>query len=313
MRTPPSADTLRHNLEEALDLLKDYAPEPLPQARLVEPLPSLLEQCETLCAALPETEPLRSVHHMACTGGTLLSKCLAVMPNVTLLSEIDPLSTFILPKRHEARRFAPSDVIYGARTALRPIDDATAEAVFAASIEALHGALCAQGQRLVLRDHAHSQFCTDTDFAQRPTLREMLARRQPVLSVVTVRHPLDSFLSLHANGWRNFAPFTIEEYARRYAAFLARHDRIRVWRYEDFLDDPDGVLEQICAALDLPFVAGAEDLLSLVSLSGDSGRSANRIGRRKRREVPEEIRREAAQSAAYAELCDTLGYAPETG
>ncbi len=312
MDSPPSTDSLRHSLEDALDLLKDYIPDQTLQARVLEPLPSLLEQCEALCARNPATEPVRTIHHMACTGGTLFAKCLAVMPNVTLLSEIDPLSTMMLPRSGD-RLFAPTDIIYGARSALRPVDTATVERVFTASAEALHQALCETGQRLVLRDHAHSQFCTEVDFTQRPTLREMLSSRQQPLSVVTVRHPLDSFLSLRLNGWDQFSPFTLEEYARRYAAFLARYDRVRLWRYEDFIEDPNGVLQDICAALNLPFMAQAEDFLSIVSLSGDSGRTANRIGRRSRHQVPEEILDAIAHSTAYADLCTSLGYDPKAG
>ena len=311
MRTPPFTDNLRRDLEEALYLLKDYIPDQTPKARLIEPLPSLLEQCETLCARIPEAEPLRTIHHMACTGGTLISKCLAVMPNVTLLSEIDPLSR-MAPQNDGRTRFAPTDLIYAARTALRPIDDTTTEHIFQASVATLHRALCEKGQRLVLRDHVHSQFCTQTEFSQRPTLHEILSRFHRVLSVVTVRHPLDSFLSLCEHQWQNFTPFNLEEYARRYRAFLDRHDRLRIFRYEDFITDPDGILQEMCMELVLPFAAGAEDLFGVVALSGDSGRTGKRIGKRSRRDVPEEIQRQAARSRAYVRLCDSLGYSPDT-
>ena len=306
MRPSSFADNLRRDLEEALYLLKDYIPDQTPKARLIEPLPSLLEQCQALCARIPEAEPIRTIHHMACTGGTLISKCLAVMPNVALLSEIDPLSRITLSEDGH-RKFAPTEVIYAARTALRPIDDAATERVFAASVEALHRVLCERGQRLVMRDHVHSQFCTQVDFEQRPTVREMLAKDHRILSVVTVRHPLDSFLSLRRNQWTHFTPYTIEEYARRYRAFLDRHDGLRIFRYEDFITDPDGVLREMCMELALRFAAGAEDLFGVVALSGDSGRTGKRIGKRSRHEVPEEIQRQAARSRAYVRLCDSSG------
>src|SRR5512145_1245226 len=37
--------------------------------------------------------PLRLLHHMARSGGTLISKCLGCMSGVVLLSEIHPLGT----------------------------------------------------------------------------------------------------------------------------------------------------------------------------------------------------------------------------
>jgi len=309
--SPPSlAPGLLDNLEEAIDLLKDYTPEQnLPENR-IEPLPSLLAQCEALCACLPETEPVRTIHHFACTGGSLISKCISTMPNVTLLSEVDPLSDMTL-EQWGRNFFWPTDLIYRARAALRPVDSPIIEQAFSASLQSLHGALCERGNYLVLRDHAHSQFCTQIDAASRPTLRELVQRALPVCSVVTVRHPLDSFLSLDANNWKYFSPFTLEEYARRYRAFLDRYAGLQVFRYEDLTEDTDGILRQICIALELPFAPHAGELIDIVPMSGDSGRRSSRIGRRARRGLPDTLHAQLNCSSAYAELCAFLGYDPD--
>ena len=37
---------------------------------------------------------LRSIHHLACTEGTLISKCIASMPDVALISEVNPMNRF---------------------------------------------------------------------------------------------------------------------------------------------------------------------------------------------------------------------------
>lgn len=306
-----SPDLLRATLQEALDLLEAHGGEAPPPDRPAEPLPSLLAQCEALCRAVPPDAPVRSLHHFACSGGTLISKAVALMPNVTLLSEIDPLSP--MTQSHRSRlAFAPSDLIYAARTALRPVGNATITAMFDAAIGALYRALSDRGRHLVLRDHAHSQFCTAVDFDDRPTLREILRHQFDLRSVVTVRHPLESYLSLHKNGWASFSPSGLEEYCRRYMAFLDRHAELPLFRYEDFVADPEPVLREICAALDLPFAEGFEDLLGAVHLSGDSGRRSDRIAPRPRRPVPEDIQAEAGDSAGYVALCDRLGYSPDT-
>lgn len=301
------AASLHSTLVDALDLLKDYTSDrPLP-AHLREPLPSLLAQCEDLCAEAATAEPVRTIHHFACTGGTLISKGIAVMPNVTMLTEIDPLSTMSIEMQGKGF-FMPTDLIYGARTALRPIDNALAERIFMAAIAALHSGLTETGRRLVLRDHAHSQFCTHYDADARPTLREMLASSYRVLSVVTVRHPLDSYLSLHKNSWANFSPFTLEEYSRRYLAFLERYKAQRIFHYEDFVAEPEKVLAEICEVLELSYVDGFQDLLSAVTLSGDSGRKTLGIQSRQRYEVAPAIQSEAGESTTYKALCKFLGY-----
>ncbi|NEU34237.1 sulfotransferase family protein, partial [bacterium LRH843] len=88
--------------------------------------------------------------------------------------------------------FAPTDLIWWLRHAMRHSDEAMLVDVFRAGLHVAHERLAQSGQRLLLRDHAHSQFCRDVDADSRPTLHEMLVSEFPVLSVVTVRHPLDS-------------------------------------------------------------------------------------------------------------------------
>jgi hypothetical protein len=311
MAKPRAGQGLLDNLEEALEMLRDHGEAPFAGA-VAEPLPSLLEQCVALGARALPPQPLRSLHHMACTGGTLICKCLAVMPNVTLLSEIDPLSRMALPPPGRPPTFRPTDLIYSGLTALRPLDEATVERVFLAALRELHGALSERGQYLCLRDHAHSQFCTRVDPDGRPTLLELLRKAAPggaeVRAAVTVRHPFDSFLALVNNAWLHFTPATPEEYARRYLLFLDRHAGLELVRYEDFVAAPEAVLERLCATLELPYMPGAESLIPVVALSGDSGRRSDRIAPRPRRAVSQTLLDEARRSPSFRVLCDRLGY-----
>jgi len=302
-----SVGELLEEIEEIIDLLGPIGAQALGGDGPVEILPELVAESEAALATAANAEPIRTVHHFACTGGTLIARLLATMPNVTLLSEIDPLST-IIQAWPGFRLFAPLDVLYRARTALRPVDAETAERVFNASVQELHAALHSEGAFLVLRDHPHSHFCTEVDPNGRPTLREMLLKVAPVRSVVTVRHPLDSFLSLGNNNWKHFAPFDLDEYSRRYLAFLDRYEGMPTYRYEDFVADLEPTLERICADLAVPYLANAEKVVGLVSLSGDSGRSSNKVGKRSRRSVPDDILAATRDSTAYAQLCERLGY-----
>lgn len=302
-----NARELLSSVEAALELLLDYTPD-VARDGPAEPLPSLLEQCEALTATLPPPAFLRSIHHMACSGGSVISKCLAVMPNTTLLSEIDPLSPLGLPQPKQTPQFRPHDLIYGLRVALRDNGEAIVAHVFEAALGALYADLVAQGQYLCIRDHAHSQYCTRTDWRTRPTVHSLLERVAPVRSVVTVRHPIDSFLSLEGNAWLHFTPATIDEYARRYHAFLDDHAALPLVRYEDFVADPEAILQQLCSLLDLPYMPGAEDFLSVVRISGDSGRSGTRIAPRPRRIVHETLQTAIDASDALAALCARLDY-----
>jgi hypothetical protein len=54
---------------------------------------SLLDKCEQVTNSYKKPKPvIRVIHHLACSGGTLISKCISAMPNVYLLSEAHPFS-----------------------------------------------------------------------------------------------------------------------------------------------------------------------------------------------------------------------------
>jgi len=306
--------SLLASIEEALDLLQGQSGLPAGVIDQDIPLPSLLEQCNALCAS-DDTEgnPVRLIHHFACTGGTLISKCIAALPNVVLLSEIDPLSTlhFFGPDAkapQKPRPFFPTDMIADIRFCPRELPPDTIPEMFTAGLGALRTTLARTGTRIVLRDHTHSHFCTGTDPKTRPTLEGIVSNRFPVRQVITVRHPLESFVSLDRNGWHHFQPFTLEEYARRYTLFLDSYPRTQILKYEDFVADPEAVLADICHILGLPYREGMEELISLMLLSGDSGRKSSRIEARPAKAVPEEIRVQTRASRRYELLCRRLNY-----
>ena len=139
-------------------------------------------------------------------------------------------------------------------------------------------------------------------------MRQIVQRQLPVRSVVTVRHPLDSYLSLIANGWVDFQPACLEEYCCRYLRFLDDYDEQPIFKYEDFVEDTSSELEKISRALELPFNAEFESGLDLIRLTGDSGRSGVAIVRRERREVGPQVREEVETSSSYHALCVRLNY-----
>lgn len=293
-------------VDEALELLETHSGYWLPAPMSTDPLPSLLEQCQRISADVGarEPEPIRTIHHFACTGGTLFSKCLATCANTQVLSEIDPLST--LP----THTFSPSDLILQLRHSMRSVTDDLALEIFIAGLQALYNSSCKSGVHLMLRDHAHSHFCTHQNIEERPTIRQVIRDNYPTLSVVTIRHPLDSFLSLQKKGWILFEPATLDEYACRYQAFLEAYEDTPVFKYEDLIENPKETQREICAVLQLPFNPDMLDLISVITLTGDSGRSCSVIGPRERRPIPDDIAQERVTGQTYNALCRRLDYDP---
>jgi len=149
---------------------------------------------------------LATLHHFACSGGTLIARNLQAMRSVFLLSEVDPLSDMNVPPH--ARRFAPTDMLRHMREVHKTpaeqfFNDSDVAIVFLESMDALRrrAALKVPSKSLVLRDHAHSHFCRQSHVLARPTVRAILETRFDVHSAITVRHPMSSYLSLIANGW----------------------------------------------------------------------------------------------------------------
>jgi hypothetical protein len=280
---------------------------PLPLAPPAEPLPSLLEQCRSLTERLPaDPEPVRTVHHFACTGGTLIAKCLACMPNTQLLSEVEPLSR--LKNKLYQTRFYPTDLIESVRASSRGSDTAVEADLFLAGLHVVYRDCQRKGLRLILRDHTHSRYCVGTDVSKTPDLRSLVGGAYPVRAIVTVRHPLDSFLSLQKMGWLHFEPPSLDEYCTRYLRFLDDYEGVPLFKYEDFVERPEAEMRAMCEALQLPFAEGFEDLFSVHRLSGDSGRVSDRITPRERRPTPEAVKEEAKHSASHADLCRLLHY-----
>ena len=275
-----------------------------------------LDQTDALLVALrqrglhhlpiPQPPLLRSLHHLACTGGTLISKVIASLPGVALISEVNPLN------RHSAG-FHPSNPLLLLEQAWRPLRPEEIRPAFQAEIsQALR--ICADADHsLVLRDHSHSDFCRGSQPQRDVLLLSWLVPRHRFRSLRTLRHPLDSWLALLHAGWHTqFQPSTLLEYCRRQQAFLDATDAMPQLHYEDFCTAPLSGLEQICDALLLPFDPGALKRFGNVHLSGDSGRcNTKRIEPRPRRAIPESVQVELNQHGtqrALAELCERTDY-----
>ena len=293
-------------LDEALVVAAEFADAPVRALMDSESPGSLLEQCLALCRSdTSHVEPVRLLHQMACTGGTLFSKCIAAMPNVQLLSEVDPLSRQL---DSQVPRFCPTDIIVLLRQSTRGASDEFIIRLFRDALATIHAETSRNGQRLVLRDHAHSQYFIGPSGAARPTLREIVAGGLPTLSIVFVRHPLDSYLSMKANGWYAGG---IDEYCRRYLEFLGDYGDVPMLRYEDFLEDPESRMREACNHLGLPYADHFRYTFDAHRLSGDSGRSGGDIAPRPRRSAPEPgLADELTRSTNYALLLQRLDYQP---
>lgn len=295
-------------LDEALQLLAWQDPK-IDQCSLVETIqPSLFEQCIKLCRQVGgrEAEPIRTIHHLSSTGGTLITKCLAAMPNVMVLNEVDPLSR--MQFNPEKPIFSPTDMVALVRQGNNRVSDELLIHLFVQNLEMLRNELASAGKRLLLRDHSHSHFLEGREVNKRTSVLSMVAEHFSTHSILTVRNPIDSFLSLDVLNWKSFQPFNFDEYCKRYMHFLDAHKGLPVFKYEDFVNEPAKQMEQMCVALQLAYTGNFMETFDVFRFSGDSGRSGVTIKPRTRRSYDEAFLENAKTSDSYSLLVNRLGY-----
>ncbi|MEO6172890.1 MAG: hypothetical protein ABIP02_07225, partial [Arenimonas sp.] len=306
LSAPDSVQKLVAAVDEALGLLKEFTDAKDMATELVHSPASLLDQCLALCAQrqLLEDEPVRTLHQFAGVGGSLVSKCLASMPNVQVLSTDDPLALgpakSSIPERLSADM--SSLVRRNARGGSKAVQD-----FFLENIRMIYSEAIQSGQSLVIRDQAYNSYCADAKKNEHGNLSEVIGSAFPTLSVVVVRHPLDSFLALQASAWLHFAPVSLEQFCRNYLNFVRAHVGIPNVRYEDFVETPSASMQRICSLLAIPYSEHFAELFAVFDMPG-IGRQSNRVEVWPRRAIEPSLIDEIKLSPSYKTLLEVLGY-----
>ncbi len=253
------------------------------------------------------SEPIRTLHHFSCTGGTLFAKCIASLANMLVLNEVDPFSRMQAPEGKA--RFTPTDMVALVRQGDRQTSDSLMAELFLAEIDVLRTKCWRTDRKLLLRDHTHSHFLHQELDEDRRTLCEVVADRFPLRSLVTVRHPVDSYLSMRKQGWHlHFSPSHFDEYCRRYLQFLKKYSGVPIVKFEDFASSPTETMKQIAEIYDLEYSDLFLEAFSVFEFSGDSGRKKERISVPPRREIPANFLTEVAGSTHFPILIERLKY-----
>ena len=309
MRESIDLKTLQRELQKALKLINDHSAIHNDTSKNevdidgLNNTQSLLERCAALVDKdNADTKPtLRIIHHFACSGGTLISKCLAAQPNVFLLSELHP--TTRLGMNIDKANYTPRDVTTQAIYGRVPSVDNLAEKIFVNNIIELEKHIRQRGGYLVIRAHTHSDYCTNKITPEVDTLTRVLEPYFKINNLVTVRNPIDSFMSLRSNGWVHFNPDSFDEYCKRLLRFLSCFDENKIVRYENFVEKPFQELIQCAQQLSLPVTDQSLEYLDIFKISGDSGRSGMDIVPRPRKKISNDFEKEVHQSKFFQELC----------
>lgn len=254
----------------------------------------------TFCAAKTGRPLLRVIHHLSSSGGTVISKCLAAMPDTVLLSEVHPITSHRVP-------FFPIDplgqLIWN-YPELTPATDVLHEQ-FRTRLQPVVDQCISAGKTLVLRDHSHSDYLSNSE-----PVGQLVAALKPnfrLMRAVTIRDPIDAWLSMTESKF-NEQLSGFDDYCRRVLRFVADHEGLRFWRYEDFAVKPVKVMAEICEHLHVRFDAAFEDRFNDFVLTGDSGRKPRSIGKLPRRGMPAGFLEMALSLCEYRAIAERFGY-----
>lgn len=256
----------------------------------------------------PSMPLIRLVQHLSCSGGTLICRCLAALREVALLSEVNPLSRI-----HTASlRFSPTDLAYLAIKGNFPQAEELSKKLFRKSIKVTNKHLQAFSKELIIRDHSHSDYLVESTHSAEGTVRGLLQQEYQLLSIITIRHPVDCYLSMLRRNWVKFTPGTFDEYCRRYLVFVEQNRPHKLFKYENFVQDPKKEMQAMCSALALVYDSDFLNRIDKIELTGDSGRRVgNKIVPRKRREFNDEFVEQAETSFHFKKICKDFDYSPD--
>ncbi len=255
---------------------------------------------------------LRLLHTIGGCGGTLLSRCLGVLPGVALLSEVNPAAVKLFPAfdplyqdTNWLHLLTEDDVTRFSALDLAQIDN------FMALVQAFYDRAQSSKRHLVIRDYNYIEFVGApfrTDPPRRLLLAEALSPEMPTSSVALIRHPVDQWLSLSKH-W-NSSDVSPREFCDAYAAFLRELGTTAVFKYEEFIADPDAQLRRMCRKLHLPFAPEfREQFHQFDGVTGHFTRLRDEsISPPARKSVPSEAMEEFLSSDSFHFILANTGY-----
>lgn len=263
-----------------------------------------------------EQSPIRILHHWACSGGTIISRSIANQHNVVLLSEVHPLAYLRLTE--PCANYSPTDIIQQLSLQQNGRDPSLCIAAWQGAVLNLNATLTERSQSLILRSHSHVDFFCGGLASRTPMISRSLKGQVPLIELLSVRHPLDSWLSILQKGWnKQLHTNDLETFCSRALNMLQGCEGMSWIRYEEFTLKPNELLKEINNFLQLRGAKNHTYNLKNIKLSGDSGRSSDIIGMRPRQLVPNKELKQIDEALSkgirsnYIRLCHQLGYKPE--
>jgi len=197
------------------------------------------------------------------SGGTILNQCLGSLPNVVLISELNPLP------RYKSKGNIALGTIKDQAKNWYGID--LKSNGFVESALELEDICQRSGRQLIIRDWTYGGFLP---FGRNPSTPsdklltlEALQGECDIIPFCFVRDAIDVWLSL-----RVLTHIEIETFFAQYLKYVEaiRERNIQIFRYEDFVKRPEDTIYQICRYTGLEFSDSWKNYTSYDKVMGDT-------------------------------------------
>jgi hypothetical protein len=238
------------------------------------------------------------------SGGTLINRCIACLPDVIMLSEVNIEAS------------CPSSCNSIKEQAKEWYGIALESDGFMENIKELYDHCLRTGKLLVIRDWTFGSFVPSryNYFKPSKTLAtlDILSERFPIKAFVLVRNSIDIWLSLNASP-RTFYDKKLTYLHELITCVLNRG--IKIFRYEDFCDNPERKMHSICNFTGLKYSDQFKNFADFHKVTGDTdlpnhsrGIKRGNIGLLQRRKVSDDILEEITTGTRALAINKLLGY-----
>ena len=210
------------------------------------------------------------LHNMPRSGGTLVSKCLAAMQSVVLLSEIHPDAQHAV----SFNALLQAQKWYGYLPELNHREHSLIDAVIAIAAKA-----AAEQKHLIIRDWSHVDYLgppvTDTPSMQ-PALLQQLQGQIQLQQIQLLRNPLDAWLSFKRLDLAKKHQLSFAKFIRAYRCYAQATDSNCQLYYDDFLKHPVQQLRRVCEYCGIAFDPSFIDTwFDYTNITGDNSNSSS--------------------------------------
>lgn len=199
------------------------------------------------------------------SGGTVLNQCLGSLPNVVILSEVNPLGggdgkgdVSVTTVKDQAKHWYDIEI---------------KSEGFADEILELEKVCTNKGKHLIVRDWSFVNFVpwqhNNMNSPDSLLILEELRGRSELKPFAFVRDSIDVWISRGANP-------EVETFFAEYLKYVKAivKENIPMFKYEDFCKDPDHIIKKICDYTGIEYSDSYKNYSSFTTVNGDVQRTS---------------------------------------